>query len=47
MPVVFVGRFIPWSSLDRLQLKGTMCYIYYIMNKAFVWAAHILNSGPE
>lgn len=30
-----------------VQLKGTMWWIYFIMNKAFVWGAHILNGGPE
>lgn len=35
------------SGIDRAQLKGTMWWIYFIMNKAFVWAAHILNSSPE
>lgn len=33
-----------WNSV---QLKGTMCWIYFNMNKAFVWGAHILNRGPE
>ena len=33
-----------WSGV---QLKGTMWWIYFIMNKAFVWGARILNGGPE
>lgn len=47
MSDVLIVKVMPCSSLDRVQLKGTMWWIYYIMNKAFVWAAHILNSGPE
>lgn len=30
-----------------VELKGTMRWIYFIMNKAFVWGAHILNWCPE
>lgn len=29
------------------QLKGTIYWIYFIMNKAFVWGAPMLNRGPE
>lgn len=41
---VFVGRFLVNSGLQTS--KGTMCWNYYIMNKAFVCAAHTLQSGP-
>lgn len=41
---VFVERFLVGSDLQTS--KGTMCWNYYIMNKAFVCAAHTLQSSP-
>lgn len=41
---VFVERFLVGSDLQTS--KATMCWNYYIMNKAFVCAAHTLQSSP-